>query len=387
MAALILLLLGVARAGTVDDLRMAELERARARVANQVHLAAFDLVDEMVWGWREEPVFGTSTPVVLASVTVPVGLGTGLEALLENHLASVIGSNPATNVQLVHCPTCTQVTVHSGPTATVVARGIDNPGVWEELGLESGRHALFVDVEAEGTWLVLRARLTQLTPDLPIVWSRTLSTSADTPALLRAGDDLKSVEEAREEYLAAISEQPPLGVPIRFAIRGYAVADAEVPVPPPPFLWLQSGIEVGSRARDWTGTIVAGATFLPQAYQGIMMEARINRLLTGRIRSKVRPDLYGFVGAAAISVWGPGTASFSKQRVNADQVLQFKDTRDPRTSFGTINVGLDLRMGHLGMSTFLEALPALSDSPNLGTFVHIGPFYFSTAGMEVAFWL
>ncbi|MEM6928238.1 MAG: hypothetical protein AAF602_14995, partial [Myxococcota bacterium] len=152
------LLGGVAEAGKVEDLRYAELERIRAQFANQVHLSAFDLVDEMVYGWTQEPAFADPTPVVLASVTVPVGLGTGLSALLENHIAEVLVAHPQTNVKLVHCPTCTQVTVHSGPTATVIARGIDNPAVWEELGAKSDHVALFVDVEAEGTFLVLRAR-------------------------------------------------------------------------------------------------------------------------------------------------------------------------------------------------------------------------------------
>ena len=388
MVALIAMLLSTARASEADELHLAELDRVRGQVANQVHLAAFDLIDELVWGWTQEPVFPTSTPVVLASVTVPVGLGTGLEALLENHLSSALTSNPDTNVQLVHCPTCTQVMVHSGPKATVISRGIDNPAVWEELGPQTNRHALFVDVEAEGTWLVLRARLTQLTPDLPIVWSRMLSSSADTPALLRSDQALKSAADAREEYLDAIKGRTPLSVPIRMAVRSYAPPRREVPVPPPPFLWLQTGLEAGTKTRDWTGTLHLGGTFVPQAYQGLMVEARINRLITGRLRSKTRPDLYGFLGGSVISVWGPATASFTNERVNADQVRNLPDGGNPRTSFGAVSLGVDLRMAdRIGLSTFLEWLPGFTNSPNLGTFVRVGFFNASTVGSEVTFWL
>ena len=104
---MIALLLGLATAGELEDARDAELTRARGEVANQVQLSAYDLLDELVYGWVTEPVFASPTPVVLASVTVPVGLGTGMQGLLENHLANLLIENPATNIQLSHCPSCT----------------------------------------------------------------------------------------------------------------------------------------------------------------------------------------------------------------------------------------------------------------------------------------
>lgn len=375
-------------ASPVEEARMAELDRLRAQVADQIQLAAYDLIDELVYGWTQEPVFDKPTPVVVAGVTVPVGLGTGLSALVEDHLASVVGQNPTTNVQLVYCPSCTAVVVHSGPEATVLSRGIDDPRVLAELGGDTGRLALFVDIEAEGTWLVLRARLTRLTPDLPIVWSHTIATSASTPALLRQAQDLKSADEARQEYLDALAARGPLLVPLRFAVRTYAQPDDEAGVPPPPFLWLQSGVELATNeARVWTASMLVGYSFIPQAYQGLMGQARVSRLLTGRARSLTAPNLYGFVGGAVIAVWGPATAPFQGETLTADDIIVALDEEGPRTSFGALHAGLDLRLGErIGLSAALETMPTLYSSDNIGTYLRFAGIEFHSVGSEVTFW-
>lgn len=367
----------------VEQAQAVELERVRAQVANQIHLAAADLVDEMVFGWTETPPFAAPTPVVLAGVSVPVGLGTGMQALLENHLSNVITQNPTANVQLVHCPSCTAVVVHSGPEGTVISRGIDNPEVLSELGDTSGKHALFIDVEAEGAWLVLRARLTRLTEDLPIVWSHTIAASASVPALLREPDALKSAADARQEYLSILQDKRPVIVPLRFTVRAYA--EGFRGIPPPPFLWLQSGVELAaSDARLWTSSILVGYSFIPQAYQGIMLQSRVSRLVTGRSRAMTRPNLYAFVGAAAINVWGPATASFRNQTLNADELLADFGGDGPRNTFGVLHTGLDLRIGNrIGLSAFLETMPALSNANNLGVYLYLGNLPFQSFGTEV----
>lgn len=375
-------------AGPIEEAQQAELDRVRAEIADQVHLAAYDLIDELIYGLASEPVFQNPTPVVLASVTVPLGLGTGLQALLENHIASVIGHNPTSNIRLVHCPTCTAVVVHSGPEGTIVSRGLDNPDVLARLGGVTGQHALFIDVEAEGTWLVLRARLTQLTPELPIVWSHTLATSASTPALLRQPEALKSAPEARAEYLDALHDRGPISIPLRLAVRAYARPDGRAGIAPPPFLWLQSGVELGATdARAWTASLLLGYSFIPQAYQGMMGQARISRLLTGRTRSLTRPDLYAFLGGAVISVWGPGTASFQPAPLTSDAILSGLNEEGPRTSFGVAHLGLDLRLGgRIGTSAFLEMIPDLNNSENLGDYIRIGSIRLQSFGTEVTFW-
>jgi hypothetical protein len=368
MITLAALIMSAWSATPVEQARIDEVERVRAEVGDQIQLWAYDLIDELVYGWTQEPAFDRPTPVVLAGVGVPVGLGTGLQALVENHLNAVLAQNPNANLQLVHCPTCTAVVVRSGPEGTVVSRGIDDPAVLAELGAATGQHALFVDIEAEGALLVLRARLTRLTPDLPIVWSHTLTTSASSPALLRQADRLKSAEQAREEYLGALRDRGPITVPVRFGVRSYARSDdPQAGQPPPPFLWLQTGVEIGTtEARAWTASLIAGYAFIPEAYQGIMAQARLNRLVTGRARSQTRPDLYAFTGAAVMHVWGPATATF------------------PEPSFGGLQAGLDLRLGNrLGMAAFLETLPSLRNSANLGDHVRVLGVGFQSLGTEV----
>lgn len=388
VAPVIALLASLALAASpTEEAQRAQLERVRAQVADQVHLTAFDLVDELVFGWMTEPVFEGPTAVVLAGVSVPVGLGTGLQALIENHLTEVLLHAPTAHVQLVHCPECTAIVVHSGPEGTIVSRGFDNPRVLDTLGGATGTHALFVDIEAEGAWLVLRARLTRLTPELPIVWSHTIATSASTPALLRQPDSLTSATAARQDYLDALQGRGPLSVPVRLVIRTYARPEDGSGTPPPPFLWLQTGVELSpTDARAWTASLVAGYSFIPQAYQGWMAQARVNRLLTGRTRSLTQPDLYGFLGAAVLNVWGPATAPFRQERLTADELLTDAALEDPRTAFGTVQVGLDLRFGNrVGAAAFLETLPDLANAPNLGDYVRVG-WGWQSLGTEVTFW-
>lgn len=370
----------------------AELDRARGEIADQVQLLAYELIDEVVYGWTQAPVFEATTPVVLAEVTVPVGLGTGLSTLVENHVGAVITENPTTNVQLVHCPKCTAVVVHSGPEGTVVSRGYDNPTVLEEMAGSGQRHALFLDLEAEGADLVLRARLTQLTPDLPIVWSRSLSTSASSPALLRSSDALQSSAEARQEYLDTLKSRGPLFVPLRFAARvytaGFDFETGQEGVPPPPYLWVQTGVELGTTdARAWTSSLIVGASYIPQAYSGLMAQARVSRLLTGRSRSLTRPDLYAFFGGAVITTWGAAAASFQEQAVDADALAGLILGQGPRYTLGALHLGLDLRVGQrIGISAFAETLPGRTNSPNIGAFTFLLGVPVHTIGTEVTFW-
>jgi hypothetical protein len=375
-------------ADPAEEAQRVQLERARAQVADQVHLAVFDLLDELVYRLSEEPVFAEPTPVVLAGVSVPVGLGTGLQALMENHLAGVMLANPETNLRLVHCPQCTAVVVRSSAKGTVVSRGVDDPALLAELGVAAGRHALFIDVEAEGAFLVLRARLTELSVDLPIVWSHTLSTSTATPALLRDATALKSAEEARAEYLNVLNGQGAVVIPARVNVRTYALPEGDnAGTAPPPFIWLQTGVELSPTvARRWTSSMMLGYALIPQAYQGLMAQARISRLVTGQARSLTHPDLYLFGGLSLSTVWGPGTASFRNNTLTLDEILTDTNLDEPRATFGAVHVGAELRLGNrVGFGFFLETLPSFTSSRNFGRYTQLGPIEAHSLGAEVAF--
>lgn len=368
----------------VDRAQQAELDRIRARVADEVQLAAYDLVDELVYRWTADPVFDRPTRIVLADVTVPTGLGSGMGALLENHLTSVLLDNPRTNMKLVHCPACSEVVVHSGPEATVVQRGIDDPALLERLGAGDEQHALFLDVEAEGVYLVLRARLTRLEPDLPVVWAQTIATSSSTPALLRDGTSLTSAADARQEYLDALQDRGPVDVIARLGVRTYD-RFPDQGTPPPPFLWLQGGVELStSSAKDWIASVVVGGSYIPDGYAGLMGEARVARLLTGRARSRVHPDLYLFAGSSVQALWGAAAAPFQLEAATSDDILQARDGQPPRFVFGTFEVGLDLRLGNrIGFNTFVEAYPTLQNSQNIDRWIGVLGINFQSLGVEV----
>lgn len=369
----------------VEAAQQTELLRARALAADQVQLLAYDLVDELVLGWSQAPPFPEPTAVVLAQVTVPAGLGTGLQALVENHLSATLADHPASHLQLVHCPACTAVVVRSGPEGTVLGRGVDDPALLSQLAGEVERQALFLDIEAEGASLVLRARLTRLEPNLPITWSRTISSAAGVPALLRDPTALKTAEQARQEYLATLRGRGPIDIPVRLTVRTYKRPTDGPGTAPPPFIWLQTGVELSpSPARAWTGSLLLGYSFLPQSYQGILAQARVNRLLTGRVRSTTRPDLYAFAGAAVINVWGDAVAAFQDEALSTDDILTAADDEAPRRLFGAAHLGLDLRLGpHIGASGFLELMPEYSGSENLGAYIRIGDIRFQAMGIEV----
>ena len=372
-------------AASPEQAQLAELEKLRRQVANEVQLSAYDLLDELVYHWTCAPPFATPTPVVLADMTVPVGLGSGLEGLLENHLAALLFANPSTRITLSHCPSCTSLLVHSGPKGTVVSRGLDAPEVLERIGGPGGRHGLYIDISAEGAWLVLRARITRLTPDLPIVWSRTLSSAVGTPSLLRHPGALKSAADARREYLDALAGRRSFTVPIRFAVRAYAATE-EATVAPAPIIWMQTGFELAmTQARAWTASLMVGYAWLPDAYDGLMIQSRVSRLISGSTRSLTGPDVYLFLGGALMSLDGPAIAPFTTD--DMDQLLrQAAGSESVRASFGAIHMGLELRVGNrIGASFFLEDMPAYNKEDRIGVFLDNNILDFHSLGAEVTF--
>jgi hypothetical protein len=372
----------------VSEAQKAQIEELRAQIANQIQLQAYDLLDELVFEWTEHPPFALETPVVLADVSVPVGFGSGLQALVENHFAGLVTKNPKTRVVLSHCPQCTSLVVQSGAKGTVVSRGVDLPEALDSAGALSGaRHALYLDFEVEGSSLVLRARITSLEPALPIVWAKTLSTSTSSAALLRSEEHLKSADEARADYVDALKGRGLLLVPIRVGVRSYASGESNgAQVLSAPFIWLQLGVEAAlTQARAWTGSFTVGGSWMSQSHTAWMLEARIARLLTGNETSLTRPDLYAFVGGAAYSIHGPNALLFQDSLPTVEELYAQQDQSKAHEAFGAFQLGLELRVkNRVGIGAFLETMPTL-DSKSIGNYVDLGLFTFRSFGAEVSF--
>lgn len=369
----------------VTEEQRAQLESLRGEIAAQIQLQAYDLLDELVYGWTRQPPFGLETPVVLAGVSVPVGFGSGMQSLIESHFASLIVANPRTNVVLSHCPACSSIVIHSMSKATIVSRGVDEPEALATAGALAGsKHALFLDFEAEGSSLVLRARITGLEPALPIVHARTLSTSTSSPALLRSGAHIKSAAEARQEYFDAIRGLTSYSVPMRISVRSYA--QGSQPVAVPAFIWIQADFEGSfTQARSWTGGLSLGFSWAPELHEAFMIQARIARLVSGPATSLTRPDLYAFVAVSAIDIRGVDAAAFREDVATVEEIIAAAEGDDPRQAFGALQIGLEMRVkNRIATGIFLEALPTKNDAPALGAYVDLG-IRFQTAGAEVTF--
>ncbi|WP_224243868.1 hypothetical protein [Hyalangium gracile] len=371
----------------LSDAQKAQMEALRAEIAAQIQLQAYDLLDELVFGWTEQPVFALETPVVLADVSVPVGFGSGMRALIENHFASLIVNHPNTRVALTHCPQCTSVVVHSGAKGTILARGVDEPEALSKAGtLSGGRHALFLDFEIEGAALVLRARITSLEPELPIIYAKTLSTSTSSPALLRSGDRLKSASEARREYVDALQGRSLYLIPIRIGVRTYA-SSSSAPVRVTPFPWLQLGVEGSlTQARSWLGSFSVGFSWAPELHTGWLAQGRLSRLISGSASSLTGPDLYAFVGGSVISIHGNNALTFQDQIPDLNAVLQQITGRQPQATFGAFQLGLELRLkNRIGAGFYLESLPGMGSAPAIGEYLDLGLISFHSLGVEVSF--
>ncbi|MBL8918680.1 MAG: hypothetical protein JNJ54_07480 [Myxococcaceae bacterium] len=369
------------------DLRDRQLELLRAEVAGEVQHQAAELLDELVYGWTQKPPFDVDTAVVLAGVSVPVSLGTGLEAYLENHVAGLLTKNRATHVQLVHCPACSAWVVHSGAKGTVVSRGFDDPESLTQAGVASGsKHALFLDFEAEGSSLVLRARVTTLDKTLAIVAARTLTTATSAPAMLRDGERLTSVAEARKQYLEALGGRGLFLVPVRFGVRSFGPG-TQTSFNATPFLWVSVGLEAAfSQARAWTASINAGFSWLLQSHVAVMAQGRLARLLSGSTTSLTWPDLYGFVGAGVMFAQGRGVLVFRNTNPTIDEIFNLNTNNEPRTTLGILTIGLELRVkNRISLIGFLETLPALETTDNIGNVLDLGFIRFQSFGVEVSF--
>ncbi|MBU1432668.1 hypothetical protein KKF91_19175, partial [Myxococcota bacterium] len=153
-------------------------------------------------------------------------------------------------------------------------------------------------------------------------------------------------------------------------------------IAPPPILWIQTGLEIAlTHNQAWTASALVGFAWLPEAYDGVMLQARMSRLISGEARALTHPDLYAFFGGALMRLDGPTIAPFATD--DAQAILrQAEGSIDSLVTFGGFHGGLELRMGNrLGVSTFLEWMPAYQDSDKIGAYLGI----FHSLGAEVTF--
>jgi len=371
-----------------------ELSRLRSEIAGGIQLRAFDLLDELVASWNAKPVFATDTPVILAGVTVPLGFGSGLEALIENHFAELVVKNPDGHVKLAHCPQCSALIVHSGQKGTIVARGIDEPEALAKAGVASGSlRAIFLDFEAEGSALVWRARITSIEPSLPIVYARTISTTTASAALLRTGEPLLTAEQAHQEYVDDLQSKGPILVPFTVGIRTFAspqdTGDGNLGIATVPQVWVMGGGEVAlTQARAWTAGVSVGATWVPAIQTGAMLQGRVARLLSGNASSLTNPDLYGFVGLSATDLQGPGALVLrDKTPTTAALLAALTGSTEASSIWAAGQIGALLRVkNRISLAAYTEVAPTLTTATGVGTYLDLfGIVRFQSVGAEVSF--
>ena len=371
---------------------IAQAEKLRLQISSQIQLLAAGLLDDLVFQWTQSSPFSQDTPLILASLSVPSGMGTGMEVFLENHFYNLILNHAQSRIKVFHCPQCQAYLIHSNSDYTVLSKGFSQPEVLKKLGSSGAiNHALFLDFEAEGTALVLRARITTLQPDLPIVHAKSLSTSTSSGSLLRDSAHLKSPEEARKEYIDLLSNRDRFVFPIRFIVRQYSSPEGRdlVAGTVPPYVWVEGGAETWfTQAQVWSGGLNFGFTQLDRAHEGWSFGGRISRLVFAEARSFVRPDLYLFGGATGFSLKGIDTVAFRTQTPSLRDLTLDKLQQEPRSNFSAWKFGAEARIkNRFSTSIFTETIPSLSgQKAGLGSYFDVGPMSFQCIGMEVGLW-
>ncbi len=383
-----------------DDETAQRARDLRAFVASEIQLQAMDLLDELVFSWKEKPPLGPDARVLLVGVGVPLGLGSGLSALLENHITTLMVSNPGTQLVPVHCSECVAFTTVSLPDRTVLGRGYHFEEVIQKKS-ESGAvdALLFLDFEAEGPHLVLRSRLVQPVAPHAILTSHTLSSQTTGPAMLRHPQRLKSREEAREEYLSILKDKATFFVPLRIIYRQYETnlgaslgqtdATAVLGAAVSPFVWFELGFEsFFTQSRRWFAGVAVGYTTLDQVHDGWSFGGRFGRLLFAERRSLLSPDFYAYVGGTVVSIEGNNALAFRRDPLAASDIVNDLLQNKPKASWGMWRLGVEARMkDRFSLGFALEASPTYSDDhPSIGTYLETPLLDFQSFGVEVGFW-
>lgn len=325
-------------------------ERTRAEMAHELQFYAQDLLDELIYQWAKNPPLPEASRVVVMGINVPIGLNSQLSIMLEDHLFELLLKNPKTGLKPVHCVACSALVTRTSESGTVIGRGTQILPLTQLMPPQNADLALYLDIEAEGSKLVLRARLVQLTKDLPIVAVKGLTTSTANAPLLRDPANLKSAEEVKKDYLDVLSRRFALTFPVRIATSLFLGAESDDPeiVAIPPLIWLKLGAETSTTRDDlWTGGLHIGISSLPKSHDAWSFSGRLSRLLTNEVRSLSRPDLYFFLEAGYLEMVGPSAIIFkSNQQLTPGEIIakDKKEKTDPKASETFVRFGFESRI-------------------------------------------
>ncbi len=358
-------------------------ERTRAEMANSLQFYAQDLLDELVYQWTKNPPLRESTRVVVMGVNVPIGLNAQLAIMLEDHFFELLLKNPKAGLRPVHCIACVALVSRSTDNGVIIGRGSQVLPMDKHLPQVNADHALYIDIEAEGSRLVLRARLVEFTKDLPIVAAKSIATSTAQAPLLREPGALKSTDEVRQDYLNVLSRRFALNFPVKIATSlflGAKTNNTEV-VAIPPLIWLKLGTET-STTRDelWTGGMHLGISSLPESHDAWSLSGRLSRLISNEVRSLSRPDLYFFLEAGYLEMVGPSAAVFkSNAQITPGEIIakDKKEKKEPKASETFARFGLEARIKEFyRMGVFAEGYFNQQKNKNMESFNGIQAYGF-----------
>ena len=324
-----------------------------------IRLMGADLIDDMVFSWKQSAPVRGLTGIFLAEINAPVGLDDRFGLLVENRLYELFRQNADLPVYLVHCSVCQKLIAKSTPQGTIISRGIDQPEILQELLKTSTEHlALSLSFEAEERELVLRAHLFELTGEQRVVWASTYSTSASARRILRDASPLISLESARDQQRSLLSGRDNIELTSRLTFSQFNPKSGSTAKILPLPLFEQSIEAVPFPSRDLRMAVTLGFTSIKDSLQGYSAGGHIAKLLMRKTPHIALPDYYFFVGGQYLRLHGPDAVQFAPNTVDALQQLNIK--AEPRASVVIWRMGLEVHVkNRLGLMAFMGYAPVL----------------------------
>lgn len=355
------------------------VERARGAQAMVLQLMAADLLDELVYQWTQKPPFGESQArVVLLRISAPLGTNSVLATFLENHFFNLLTKNPATGLVPVYCGPCLSLTSYSNSQRTVIARGADLPELGAELK-EKADYALAIDLEAEGSQLVLRSYFSSL-GDNHLVQAKALSTDTARPPALRQSMRLISVESARREYLDILADRKRLS--LHLGVRIDMIEGSSDSVISAPFIWAVLGAETYvNHRKEWLADLTLGIASLDGQYSAYQLGSRVYRHLAMDTVDLSSPDLYALAGLSYWDISGPGSLLFKNQeKLTPGDIVAATEGEDAskiRSHNTTLTLGVEARIGgFIRMGAFIQRFLNQGENANFSNWYHAYGFEF-----------